>query len=484
MELKCKKCGGSMSVSKDGTTLICPYCGETELIDESDAVKIQKIKTEAYKEIESKRLKHESERLKHEIDKEERNLEKDEISVFKKGKLSKILIVFFVISLLVTLLELSDGVSISGLISLSQCILYISAWLVGMKIIKTKYKNLHFILALIGCLLIIPFFWTFGNAPSVKVEKEYKQFEWSEIEMREHLPEPKSFNGYIYSNSEDYFSVDINNYTGSDYKEYLQSCQNYGYTIEPYKSESMYSAYSADGYDLSIHYDEDDKVITIRLNAPEKMNEFEFPTNGIAALLPVPKSNIGRVTVDKSDAFTVRVGNTSKEDYDEYVKLCESVGFNVDYNRYNESYSAENSDGFELEVRYLGFNRIEISIKAPVKSVLDKVNTNEPETEKTIVTSAANDDTSEMVDGMRKEFKDALDSYEKFFDEYVEFMKKYSETENSIAMLTDYLKFMTQYADTMEKLDDLDDGSLNEAEEKYYLEVTLRINQKLLSAVS
>lgn len=85
-----------------------------------------------------------------------------------------------------------------------------------------------------------------------------------------------------------------------------------------------------------------------------------------------------------------------------------------------------------------------------------------------------------VSDEIRPEFKEALDSYEAFFDEYITFMKKYAESNNPISMLTDYTSYMTQYIDMMDKLDKLDDGDLNNAEILYYAEVSARINQKLL----
>lgn len=89
-----------------------------------------------------------------------------------------------------------------------------------------------------------------------------------------------------------------------------------------------------------------------------------------------------------------------------------------------------------------------------------------------------------QINGMRPEFKKTMDSYETFFDEYVAFMRKYTEnTANALTMLDDYTKFMTQYADAMEKMEALGEEDLNDAELKYYLEVTGRINQKLLSVV-
>lgn len=87
-----------------------------------------------------------------------------------------------------------------------------------------------------------------------------------------------------------------------------------------------------------------------------------------------------------------------------------------------------------------------------------------------------------LVDGMRPEFKEALDSYEDFFDEYCAFMKKFNESPDDLSLLGDYTEYLTQYTETMEKMEALDDGAMNDAELKYYLEVTNRINEKLLDA--
>lgn len=97
------------------------------------------------------------------------------------------------------------------------------------------------------------------------------------------------------------------------------------------------------------------------------------------------------------------------------------------------------------------------------------------------VEPAKNDSSSEdMVDGMRVSFKEAMDSYEKFFDEYVAFMKKYQESDNAAEMLSDYLKFMDQYSEMTKKMEEWNDGTLNDAELKYYLDTMNRVTQKLL----
>ena len=87
---------------------------------------------------------------------------------------------------------------------------------------------------------------------------------------------------------------------------------------------------------------------------------------------------------------------------------------------------------------------------------------------------------SEYIDGMRPEFKEAMDSYEVFFDEYCEFMKKYKDNPTDLSLIADYATYMAKYVDTMAKLEKLGEEDLNDAELLYYAEVNNRISQKLL----
>lgn len=84
--------------------------------------------------------------------------------------------------------------------------------------------------------------------------------------------------------------------------------------------------------------------------------------------------------------------------------------------------------------------------------------------------------------GIRPEFKQALDSYEAFFDEYIAFMERYKNSNNSSAMLTDYANYMKKYAEYMTALAEVNDGTLSAEELAYYVEVNSRITQKLLLA--
>ena len=85
--------------------------------------------------------------------------------------------------------------------------------------------------------------------------------------------------------------------------------------------------------------------------------------------------------------------------------------------------------------------------------------------------------------GIRPEVKEFLDAYEACMDEYAEFMKRYmnADAADTLAMMGDYYRILAGYTEYAEKLDALDESELTDAELAYYLEVTNRVSQKLLT---
>jgi len=86
---------------------------------------------------------------------------------------------------------------------------------------------------------------------------------------------------------------------------------------------------------------------------------------------------------------------------------------------------------------------------------------------------------SSSVIGVTPEFKEAMDSYETFFNEYIAFMRKFGNDKSDLSMLIDYADFMTRYADMVQKMDAIEETQLSVADDAYYLEVTVRIYKKL-----
>lgn len=79
------------------------------------------------------------------------------------------------------------------------------------------------------------------------------------------------------------------------------------------------------------------------------------------------------------------------------------------------------------------------------------------------------------------DFKKTMEKYEEFFDEYVEFMKKYNENPADATLLLKYADMMTQYTEAMKALEEWDTSNMTQEELAYYTEVMARITQKLAS---
>lgn len=92
---------------------------------------------------------------------------------------------------------------------------------------------------------------------------------------------------------------------------------------------------------------------------------------------------------------------------------------------------------------------------------------------------ATQEESERPDDEISEEFKAAMDSYEAFFDEYVEFMKRYKENPSDLELLTEASDMMVREADMIEEFDAWEEKDLTDAEMAYYLEVHSRIYKKL-----
>ncbi|MCI9038422.1 MAG: hypothetical protein HFJ29_00840 [Clostridia bacterium] len=128
-----------------------------------------------------------------------------------------------------------------------------------------------------------------------------------------------------------------------------------------------------------------------------------------------------------------------------------------------------------------------------------KVMSDKKETENTKVSSNSNTSTSinnngnspstgtnnnsSNTTGLRKEFKQAMDSYESAMDEYITFMKKYNDSKGTNPeLITAYGEYMKKYVDATDAFKKWDGKEMNKEEAKYYIDVQTRVTQKLMNA--
>ncbi|MCD7884876.1 MAG: hypothetical protein LUI87_14410 [Lachnospiraceae bacterium] len=86
----------------------------------------------------------------------------------------------------------------------------------------------------------------------------------------------------------------------------------------------------------------------------------------------------------------------------------------------------------------------------------------------------------DMIDGMHVKFKETMDGYIEFIDEFCEFMDTYAATDGTdTELMEQYIELIEQCASTMKDLSAMLDEEMNEVETAYYEDGLLHISQKL-----
>lgn len=103
--------------------------------------------------------------------------------------------------------------------------------------------------------------------------------------------------------------------------------------------------------------------------------------------------------------------------------------------------------------------------------------TEKKETEKT-VSAEADAGTGEDASGVDPDFKEYMDSYEKFMNEYCDFMESYNSADAT--QLLKYTQLVAEYAEYTSKVDSYNEDNLSTEDYQYFVDVTARVDKRLL----
>ena len=233
------------------------------------------------------------------------------------------------------------------------------------------------------------------------------------------------------------------------------------------------------------------------------------------------KTDLSTVAGTYTGQYTKLVGSTTKEYDEEFSIELKEDGTGV-HNRNNSSYKLTwslDGEDFKMTEKFLGssieytgtlkddkldiyngdpddrwtyeyvYKKDNESAKKDTKDDSTTKNDTKKDDTKTNGTSSTTntkkDDSltttqTTTSNEIRAEFKDAMDSYEDFIDDYVVIMKKYKESNGTdTSILTDYSTYMTKYNEVSQKIQKWSAESLNSAELEYYTKVLTRVNEKI-----
>lgn len=196
-------------------------------------------------------------------------------------------------------------------------------------------------------------------------EKDTKEsVKWSDMFLSVYFPEPVLSNAYVYSNSKEECNIGQIDCSQSEYYAYCRQCKEWGFDYEIMEEdETWFTAYNSEGYKVHISYIDSD--LSIELNAPMKMSDFNWPESEIGQIVPVPQSTYGKISWEYDSGFLIYIGNMSHEDFNEYANLLYKSGFNINDRKDDCHFWADNADGYHISIEYEGFNIVWLRADAP-----------------------------------------------------------------------------------------------------------------------
>lgn len=114
----------------------------------------------------------------------------------------------------------------------------------------------------------------------------------------------------------------------------------------------------------------------------------------------------------------------------------------------------------------------------------DAVEMETEESEPADTAEASDEDASADSGVLSPEFKKTMDDYEAWFDHYCEVMKKYQDNPSDLELMSEMTDLLSEETEMLEQMENMDQSQMNSAELAYYIEVTARIEKKLLEVAN
>lgn len=335
--LKCPNCNAVMDVDLDRKLSTCSYCGTKQILKESDAVEIERIRNQTHKEIELAKLKQKKPR----------------------SKTSQILIIIWATLLLLASLGMlmDNELWLSGT-TFAQSLLFFFAWLVGKKEPTKRRRRLYITYIILGFLLFIPFGYFSDMDKLTKLN-------WPDTELTRMLPGPVTKFGYVGRSSVKMLDATMDKVTEEAYEKYVEDCKARGFTIEDEVKQRHYDAFNKEGYFLSIYYYQSGERMYVSLSPPHKFTELAWPPTELALNIPKPPSTLGSVDRLTGNSFLLTLGNMDEEAYHNYVMSLIAMGYQGDYYEKGKfRVTTSDQKGNSVQLRYYVNNTVEIDFLA------------------------------------------------------------------------------------------------------------------------
>jgi hypothetical protein len=148
----------------------------------------------------------------------------------------------------------------SGLCSVAAIVLCVFAILIRKGKIKGKTVRFSILLIMFSFLLILNYIAVFDFDITT-----YKKYDWPTTGLSQKIPPAEFKYGKIFENNDKRFSITIYHVSQKDFDNYFEKCKNTEFMFEDKKFKNYYTAYSKDGYELTLNYEEKESNLRIHI---------------------------------------------------------------------------------------------------------------------------------------------------------------------------------------------------------------------------
>lgn len=273
---------------------------------------------------------------------------------FKKSKYVYFILVALLYSVLFIILSYGINSAVAAVAANAMLLLFLYSFLVETNVIKPKRKKASTISSVIALILIIPFFMGIIATGEKKdtTDKTNKPAEMHTLE------EMRVLGDKLENELKPVMGATI-----KDFENYVKECEEYGFTVESQKEYSNFSAFTTNGFKITVSYS--NTVIRIDLKEPITVTTIDWTLYDIDKYLPLPESTVGKIIKADTECLEVYVGETSKSELENYVKRCKESGYEITNSSVYDDFDLENKDNIKLELKYEGFNIMYLKLTKP-----------------------------------------------------------------------------------------------------------------------
>lgn len=169
-------------------------------------------------------------------------------------------------------------------------------------------------------------------------------------------------------------------------------------------------------------------------------------------------------------------GYESTLSYDEYDKEYDGM-YDAHDKAYDDMYDLQDKTYSDLYDKASAVRSGFYNKNKNVEELIKNIGKEEEEIVEEEAEEVEVDQTS--MTGLRPEFKEAMDAYETFYQEYCDFLKNFDEDSADLTILTKYYQLIDELEEMDESFEEWEDEDLNDEELQYYLDVNSRVLQML-----